>query len=369
MKSPFASLLSMSLVVGVGLGAGAACGGGDSGGSPDGNMDGVPDGNDGGMDAPPPYMGDPLVGIGQVTEVPTPNPGMKFLEGPQWRRAEGDWVFTNIPAGIIYRYAPGGQVTPLVTPSGMANGLAVDGTGALLAAEHGGRRISRVNGTTLTPVAERFENKLFNSPNDVIVAADGTIYFTDASSHFGLGEYKMAVLEHAGDARLLSFKDGKVELIAGGLDFANGVALGPDDAYLVVTETSSYRIRRYWLTGEKKGQSEIFAENLPAFPDNITWSPSRKIFWVGCGSPRVKIVDLLAPYPFLRRMVGRLPAAVQPAPEKHQFVLGFDETGQIVHALQDPEGGYKPIASVLEHDGWLYLGSFSAKGVARVRAP
>jgi strictosidine synthase len=282
--------------------------------------------------------------------------------------AQGRLV-TGLLDGRIVAFSEKGELATIANTGGRPLGLKLDKDGSLVVAD-AALGLLRVDAQgTVTTLATEGPGGKFGFTDDVAIAADGTIYFTDASSHFGLGEYKMAVLEHAGDARLLSFKDGKVELIAGGLDFANGVALGPDDAYLVVTETSSYRIRRYWLTGEKKGQSEIFAENLPAFPDNITWSPSRKIFWVGCGSPRVKIVDLLAPYPFLRRMVGRLPAAVQPAPEKHQFVLGFDETGQIVHALQDPEGGYKPIASVLEHDGWLYLGSFSAKGVARVRAP
>lgn len=236
MQSPLASLLSVSL----GLMMGAACGG-DSNTTPDGPTDG---GNDGGMDAPPPFMGDPLIGIGPVTEVPTPNPGMKFLEGPQWRKAEGDWLFTNIPASIVYRYVPGGQVTPYLTPSGMANGIAAEASGTLLLAEHGGRRISRISGATPTvaPVAERFENKLFNSPNDVIVAGDGTIYFTDPP--YGL----------AGRTREINFNgvfrvavDGTVtaEHRAAQNANPNGIAISPDGMTVYVAFTNNGEVLKF----------------------------------------------------------------------------------------------------------------------------
>jgi len=279
--------------------------------------------------------------------------------------AQGRLV-TGLADGRIVAFRPGAEPVTLAQTGGRPLGLKQDRDGSLVVAdaEQGLLRIDAAGKVTVLAADQRFTD-------DVAIAADGTIYFSDASSHFGLGQYKMAILEHGGDGRLLAWRPatGKTEVVASGLDFANGVALAPDESYVLVTETSSYRIRRVWLAGDKRGQSDVFADNLPAFPDNITWSPSRKVFWVGCGSPRVAVVDALAQYPFARKMVARLPSFLQPAPEKHQFVLGFDESGKLVHDLQDPDGGYRPIASALEHDGWIYLGSFAARGIARVRAP
>jgi gluconolactonase len=225
MQSYLASLLSVS----VGLMLGAACGG-DSNTTPDDGMD---------SPLPPP---NPLDGIGQVTEVPTPNPGMKFLEGPQWRQTEGDWLFTNIPAAIIYRYAPGGQVTPFLTPSGMANGLALEANGTLLAAEHGGRRISRISGTTATPVAERFETKLLNSPNDVIVAADGTIYFTDPP--YGLAG-RAREIDFNGVFRVATNGTVTAEHRAAQNENPNGIAISPDGKTVYVAFTHNGEVLKF----------------------------------------------------------------------------------------------------------------------------
>ena len=81
-------------------------------------------------------------------------------------------------------------------------------------------------------------------------------------------------------------------------------------------------------------------------------------------------MDALATHPWVRKVIARLPAAVQPAPERHAFALAVDETGKPVESLQHrAPASYSPIASVLEHDGWLYFGSFAREGVARVRVP
>lgn len=228
MLRPMKSALASSLLF-ASLAVFGACGG-DSDNNPDAGP-GTPDAPP--VDAPPP-TGDPLIGIGAVTEVPTPNPGMKFLEGPQWRQTEGDWLFTNIPAQIIYRYVPGGQVTVLTDQSGKANGLAREASGSIVAAEHGGRRISRLSGTALTAVVERFDNKLFNSPNDVIVAADGTIYFTDPP--YGL-EGRPQELDFNGVFRVGPSGVATAEYRGAMNTRPNGIALSPDGKKLYVAFT------------------------------------------------------------------------------------------------------------------------------------
>ncbi|MBK7537131.1 MAG: SMP-30/gluconolactonase/LRE family protein [Myxococcales bacterium] len=201
----------------------AACSGSAPGG-PDAAVD-----SGGEVDAP---SGNPLTDVGAVTRV-APAMTFQFLEGPQWRQGEADWLFTDIPANQIYRYAPGGAVTSFRTPSGNANGLAQERGGTILAAEHGGRRISRISGTTVTAVAERFEGKLFHSPNDVVTAADGTIYFTDPP--YGLN----------GRPAELTFNG--VFRVAGGAVTAehrgavdtrpNGIAISPDGKKVYVAFT------------------------------------------------------------------------------------------------------------------------------------
>jgi hypothetical protein len=143
-----------------------------------------------------------------------------------------------------------------------------------------------------------------------------------------------------------------------------------DGSYLVVNETGAYRVLRYWLSGPRRGTSEPLVENLPGLPDNVTWSAERGVFWVALFSPRVPALDVLAPYPFLRKVVLRLPRALQPDPARHALAVAVDEQGRIAETLQDasPEA-FAPVTSVREHGGFLWLGSLERGGIGRVRAP
>jgi sugar lactone lactonase YvrE len=211
----------------------------------------------------------------------------------------------------------------------------------------------------------------FRFTDDVTVGPDGIVYFTDASSRFGPDQFREDILEHGGHGRLLSFdpNSGRTESLLSGLHFANGVAVSGDGSYLVVAETGSYRLVRFWLTGPRRGTSEPFAENLPGFPDNVTWSPERKAFWVALW-PRVGAVDALAPHPWLRKVVRRLPRWLQPDPAPHAWALAVDERGQIVDSLEwVSKSSYFPVTSVRERDGWLWLGSLEQEGVGRIAAP
>jgi sugar lactone lactonase YvrE len=162
---------------------------------------------------------------------------------------------------------------------------------------------------------------------------------------------------------------GAVTTLLDSLHFANGVAMGPGGRYLLVSETGGYRVLRYWLAGDRAGRVEPFAENLPGFPDNITFD-GRDRFWVAIVSPRNALMDRLAPWPAVRRSVARLPAALRPKPVAHAIVLAFDTTGRLVENLQDAgPGAYAPLTTVREADGWLYLGSLTGRAIGRIRAP
>lgn len=221
-------------------------------------------------------------------------------------------------------------------------------------------------------LATEHRGEPFRFVDDADVGPDGTVYFTDASSRFGPAQYREDVLEHGGNGRLLAWRPstGTTELLLSGLQFANGVALAGDGASVLVTETGAYRITRYWLEGPRKGTSEVFLDNLPGLPDNLTFSRSRGIFWLALFSPRIPALDTLAPYPFLRQVVYRLPMWLQPQPARHAFALGVDPQGKVVANLQHAApDAYAPVTSVREHGGWLWLGSLSREALGRVRAP
>ena len=112
-------------------------------------------------------------------ELKTLATGLEFTEGPVWN-PEGYLLFSDIPANIIYRWAPGESAKPYITPSGQSNGLTYDRQGRLLACEHAGRRVSRMdaNGEMATVVGD-YRGTELNSPNDVVVHSNGSIYFTD----------------------------------------------------------------------------------------------------------------------------------------------------------------------------------------------
>ncbi len=100
------------------------------------------------------------------------------------------------------------------------------------------------------------------------------------------------------------------------------------------------------------------------------YSRARHAFWVALYSPRVPALDLLAPYPFLRKVVWRLPMWTQPKPARKAFAIALDEQGRVVENLQDPSpAAFAPVTSVREHGGFLYLGSLEREALARLPAP
>jgi sugar lactone lactonase YvrE len=275
--------------------------------------------------------------------------------------------------GRIVRLDPAtGAVTELARTGGRPLGLAFDRSGGLYVCEPA-RGLLRVEpGGAVRVLASGHGGVPFRFTNDVDVGPDGTVYFTDASSGFGFHEEREDILEHGGRGRLLAYRPatGTTELLLSGLQFANGVAVSGDGSYVLVNETGAYRIRRHWLAGPRRGTSDVFAENLPGLPDNLTWSAERRAFWVALYSPRVPALDALAPYPFLRKAVMRIPLALQPQPAPEAFALALGEDGRVRHVLRDAgPNAFAPVTSVREHAGVLWIGTLSPLGIGRLPAP
>ena len=197
---------------------------------------------------------DPLEGASDATLV---DDGYEFLEGPLWR--DGVLLFSDIPASTIYALTPPSSVEVFRAPSGQANGLARLPDGRLLAAEHAGRRVSVTEADgRVTSFADRFEGKRFNSPNDLVVRSDGTVYFTDPP--FGLSGARE--LDFNGVFRVAP--DGSVHAEhRGSIDSRpNGVALSPDERVLYVADTAAREVRAYDVAADGSTSGErVFASD------------------------------------------------------------------------------------------------------------
>ena len=268
---------------------------------------------------------------------------------------------------IIQLKADGSQPRVFADTHGRPLGLSFDQTGNLIVADAIKGLLSVNPNGEVTALSTGADGIPFACTNDLDVAADGTIYFTDASSKFPLTKFTLDLLEHQPNGRLLAFdpKTKSTRTILKDLYFANGVAVSPDQSFLLVVDTGMYRVRRVWLNEPKQGQSETFIDNLPGFPDGIS-SNGKDKFWLALVTPRDSVFDRLLPNPFLRKVVSRLPAFLQPAPKRYSFVLGLDLNGRVIDNLQDGSPScYAEIANVVEHDGALYFGSIGESTLGR----
>jgi sugar lactone lactonase YvrE len=291
--------------------------------------------------------------------------------GPEDVVVDGDGrAWCGLADGRILRFpAGGGRPETVARTGGRPLGVELDTDGALIVCD-AERGLLRVADGAVEVLVGAVGGVPLRFCNNAAVAADGTIWFSESSTRYGLDEYRKDVLEHRGNGRLLRLDrgTGEVEVVLTGLHFANGVALDPDERFVLVAETSRYAIRRHWLAGDLAGSTEVFVDNLPGSPDNLSTGPGGT-FWVAIVTPRLPALDFLLPRPRLRRLVGAIPERLQPQMAPHGIVLGFDGDGRVVANLQDPDGAFAPITGVREHDGWLYLGSLSDSALGRVALP
>jgi sugar lactone lactonase YvrE len=259
---------------------------------------------------------------------------------------------------IIRANLDGTNLEAFADTKGRPLGLKFDAEGNLIVADAYKGLLSVDKKGKIKVLATEYGGVPFKFTDDLDIGADGTIYFTDASSKFTFKDKQDYPLESGLTGRFLAYhpQTEKVSLLMEKLAFSNGVAVSPDQSFVLVNETFRYRVWRYWLKGEKKGQSEIFIENLPGFPDGIL-SNGGDTYWLALVNPRNKTLDTVLPYPFWRKVLRRLPEALLPAPESYGFVLGLDENGKVKYNLQGPSGNYGQITNAVEYKGKLYVGS------------
>jgi sugar lactone lactonase YvrE len=280
-----------------------------------------------------------------------------------------DRLYCGAEDGRIFRFQPDGTRPEIFSNThGRPLGLIFDHDQNLIVADAIKGLLSVSGDGQIAELTTQAAGVPFRCTNDLDVAADGTIYFTDASYKYPLTQLKADLLEHQPNGRFLAYdpRTKETRVLLSDLYFANGVAVSPDQSFVLVNDTGSYRVRRYWLSGAKRGQTDIFIDNLPGFPDGIS-SNGRDTFWLALVNRRDSGLDFLLPHPFLRKIVWRLPSFLQPNIKRYAFALGLDMNGKVVRNLQDPSPQcFTQIANVVEHKGNLYFGSIGESAIGRM---
>ena len=294
------------------------------------------------------------------------------VDGPEAVSVDSEGrIFTGTADGRVVRIDADGTITTLANTGGRPLGMCFAPDGNLIVADAVKGLLSLDPAGAITVLATEAGNARFGFTDDVEVARDGMIYFSDASSKFGPQEYLFDMLEGRPHGRLLRYdpatKDTTVLLPE--LCFANGVALSAAEDFVLVNETYRFRIMRYWLAGERAGQSEVFVDNLPGYPDNIT-SNRKGTFWLALFTVRNDEADWLGPRPFVKGVLAKLPAFLWPKPQPYAFVVKLDEEGNILDSFQDPTGKHlREVTSAFERDGHLYLGSLHNDRIGKYKLP
>ncbi|MBH0008086.1 SMP-30/gluconolactonase/LRE family protein [Salinibacterium sp. SWN1162] len=217
--------------------------------------------------------------------------GYMFLEGPAWDADNDRLIFSDIPASVMYSWSPDSGVAVFRAPSDKANGNTFDSSGRLISCHHATSSVTRTESDgTIATIASHYEGFELNSPNDVIVGADGAIYFTDPS--YGRLEYygvaRETQLDYRGLYRLGT--DGVLSLLASDFDQPNGLCFTPDGA-LLVCDTERFHIRRFdvsqpdavtggevWATVEGEGDGA---------PDGLKCDSRGNVYCTGPGGVHV----------------------------------------------------------------------------------
>ena len=282
------------------------------------------------------------------------------------------WVWTGTEDGNIFRVSPDGAVIERMgNTEGRPLGLEIYGDRILVADAHVGLVVLDPSDGTFESLVVEVDNTPMVFCNNAAVAANGDIWFSDSSTEFPIENWKADFVQRTCTGRLLCRRaDGSVEVVLEGLEFANGVALAPDDSWVAVAETGARTVVRVWLTGDRAGQRELMCSDLPGYPDNIAIG-SDGLLWITIASPLDPVVEVLkgkAPLA-VRRLVTKLPEAVQPKPKRTARVQAYAADGRLVHDLDIDATGFHMVTGVREHEGTVWLGSLVEPAIACVEVP
>ena len=262
---------------------------------------------------------------------------------------------------------------------GRVLGFDFDAQGHLIAADAVKGLLSISPAREVRVLTDKVNGDPIRYADAVVVAKNGKLYFSDASTRFAPKDWGgtfeasiLDILEQSSTGRILEFDPATqtTRVLATGLSFANGVALNQSETSLFVNETGKYRVWKLDVNAQNlnlmaaptpQGAKLLF-DNLPGYPDNLMRGRDGKI-WLGFAKPRNPTIDNFANKPWLRALTLRLPRAMWPIPKAYGHVMAFTEDGQVVADLQDPSGAYPETTAVTETADRLYIQSLHAKGL------
>lgn len=282
------------------------------------------------------------------------------------------FLYSGLESGDIVRLGADGAQPPEIfaRTGGRPLGMEFAADGALIVADARRGLLRVAPDGSVSVLSAEAEGVPIAFADDVAIANDGTIYFSDASmrGYEGVGR---DAWEGRPQGRLLAYdpRSGATRVLLKDLRFANGVTLGPEDAFVLVNETFGYRVTRYWLSGPKAGAHDVFFDGLPGFPDNLSFDGQGTV-WIALVSPRDDTLDGLAGRPLLRRMLfGFFSLVGFPDGGRYGWVIGVGLDGRVTRNLQDPSGHVHDVTSVNFLDGRLVLGSLRMDAIAVLPAP
>lgn len=224
--------------------------------------------------------------------------GHVFVEGPVWKDGVG-LLFSDMGSNCINKWNPESGTTVFMKPSFVSNGLTYDNDGNLIMMQTGKRRVARLgkDGITQTALADKFEGKRFNSPNDIAVKSSGSIFFTDPDFNTPSGE--KVELNIKGIYRL--GKNGSLKLLDDTFDKPNGICFSPDEKKLYVCESPKAIVYVWDVVNDSSITNKKLFYAIPekGYADGMKTDPAGNLYCTGPGgvwviSPDGKLLDKIA---------------------------------------------------------------------------
>jgi sugar lactone lactonase YvrE len=263
--------------------------------------------------------------------------------------------------GKILKINPDGKIEIFYDAGSWVAGLHFDNQNNLIALSHKQGLISISPQKKVTVLAHQDDKgRPFLIPNGLDIDSKQNIYFTNTSSEsrYTIKYGRKLILEMKPNGGLYQYNPvtKEVKTLIDGTYFGNGVVVSQDETFLLMVETTQYRVLKYWLKGENAGKTEVFMNNLHGFPNGISIRQDGT-FWLGFTTKRNDALDKIHSKPGMKKFVYGLPKWLQPKEDKFGMVMHISENGTILNTFFDSTGIAMPEAgSVKEQNGFLYMG-------------
>ncbi|KAI9165199.1 hypothetical protein LWI28_009473 [Acer negundo] len=283
--------------------------------------------------------------------------------------SESGVLYTGCEDGWVRRVtvsesAADSVVEDLVNTGGRPLGLAIGNNEIIVADAYKG--LLSITGNSTLLLTDEADGRKFKLTDGVDIAEDGIIYFTDASYKYNMKDFIFDILEGKPHGRFMSFdpKTKTTRVLVSDIYFANGVAVSPDQTYVVFCESIMRRCKKYHIKGEKSGRVNKFIDDLPGLPDNIHYD-GQGLYWIAMNTEITKVWDLAVRYPFIRKIMAIVERHVgMPKMLKNSGVIAFDLEGKPVAHYHDPE--LTLISSAIKIGDHLYCGSLTKSYILRL---